>query len=100
MKNRPYGILIATIFTLLFLLFLYNIAEILLLLFIAVLFSLYLSSITDLLQRRFRIPRPAGLLIALFATGAAVTAVGWMLLPALLSQTDALLETLPVQFAK
>lgn len=100
MKNRPYGILIATIFTLLFLLFLYNIAEILLLLFIAVLFSLYLSSITDLLQRRFRIPRPAGLLIALVATGAAVTAVGWMLLPALLSQTDALLETLPVQFAK
>ena len=100
MKNRPYGILIATIFTLLFLLFLYNIAEILLLLFIAVLFSLYLSSITDALQRRFRIPRPAGLLIALLVTGAAVTAVGWMLLPALLSQTDALLETMPVQFAK
>ena len=53
------------ILTLLFLLFLYNIAEILLLLFIAVLFSLYLSSITDLLQRHLRIPRPAGLLIAL-----------------------------------
>jgi len=100
MKNRPYGILIATIFTLLFLLFLYNIAEILLLLFIAVLFSLYLSSITDALQRRFRIPRPLGLVIALAVTGLGVTAVGWMLLPALLSQTDALLEALPVQFAK
>ena len=52
MNKRPYGILIATIFALLFLLFLYNIAEILLLVFIAVLFSLYLSSITDALQRR------------------------------------------------
>ena len=100
MKNRPYGILIATILTLLFLLFVYKIAEILLLLFIAVLFSLYLSSITDALQRRFRIPRQVGLLIALAVTGLAVTAIGWMLLPALLSQTDALLETLPVQFAK
>ncbi|HUF13509.1 MAG TPA: AI-2E family transporter [Longimicrobiales bacterium] len=100
MNKRPYGILIATIFTLLFLLFMYRIAEILLLLFIAVLFSLYLSSITDALQRRFRIPRPAGLLIALSVTALAVVAIGWMLMPALLSQTEALLQTMPVQFAK
>lgn len=100
MKNRPYAILIATIFTLLFLLFLYNIAEILLLLFIAVLFSLYLSSITDALQRRFRVPRPAGLVIALLVTALAVAGIAWMLLPALLSQTDAMLDALPVQFAR
>src|SRR5688500_14625794 len=100
MKNRPYGILIATILTLLFLLFVYNIAEILLLVFIAVLFSLYLSSITDALQRRFRIPRPGGLLIALGFPGLAVFALGYILLPALLSQTDALLHALPIQFAK
>lgn len=100
MKKSPYGILGATILTLLFLLFVYKIAEILLLLFIAVLFSLYLSSITDALQRRFRIPRPAGLLIALAMTGIGVFAIGWMMLPALLSQTDALLTALPVQFAR
>ena len=100
MNKRPYGILIATIFALLFLLFLYNIAEILLLVFIAVLFSLYLSSITDALQRRFRIPRPAGLLIALAMTGLGVFAIGWMMAPALLSQTEALLQALPVQFAR
>lgn len=98
-SKKPYGVLIATIFAILLLLFFYSIAEILLLLFISVLFSLYLSSITDALERRFRVPRRIGILIALVVTGAGVTAIGWMLIPPLLEQTEALLETLPAQLA-
>lgn len=99
-NKKPYGVLIATIFAVLLLLFFYSIAEILLLLFIAVLFALYLSSITDALERRFAVPRRLGILLALLFTGAAVTAMGWMLIPPLLEQTEALLETLPVQLTQ
>lgn len=98
--RRPFGVLIATIFAILLLLFFYSIAEILLLAFIAVLFSLYLGSMTDWLERRFNVPRRAGLAIALLVTMAGATAIGWMLIPPLLEQTQALLETLPVQAAE
>src|SRR5690606_13392785 len=87
--------LIATVFTVLLLLFLYSIAEILLLLFIAILFSLYLSAITDALQQRLHMPRPAGLLLALLLTGVAVFAIGYLIIPPLLIQTQAILQTLP-----
>lgn len=95
-QPRPaYGLLIAAVFAVLLLLFIYNVAEILLLLFIAVLFSLYLGAITDFLQKRFRIPRGAGLGIALLLTLVGVTAVGWLIIPPVLAQTQALLTTLP-----
>lgn len=99
MKNKPYGVLIATIFAILLLLFFYSVAEILLLVFIAVLFSLFLSSITDVLERRLRVPRRVGLLIAVLLTLGAGTAIAWMLIPPLLQQTQALLQALPQQFS-
>ena len=99
MNKKPYGVLIATVFAILLLLFFYSIAEILLLLFIAVLFALYLGAITDALERRFAVPRRLGLGIALLVTMAGVTAIGWMLFPPLLTQTQSLLETLPAQLA-
>ncbi len=68
MNRSRYGTLIATISALLLLLFLYSIAEILLLLFIAVLFSLYLGAITDALQLRFGAPRGLGLFAAVLVT--------------------------------
>ena len=54
----------AAIFSLLLLLFLYSIAEVLLLFFIGVLLSLYLGGVTDMLQRRLSVPRGLGLAIA------------------------------------
>ena len=62
MNRRSHGV-VATISALLLLLFLYSIAEILLLLFIAILFSLYLGAITDTLQVRLGVPRGLGLLL-------------------------------------
>lgn len=97
MNRRPYGVLIATVFTLLLLLFLYSVAEVLLLLFIAVLFAVYLSAITEGLQRRFGIPRPLGLSVALILTLIGVAGLFVLMVPPVLQQTQELIRTLPTQ---
>ncbi|MGH7576380.1 MAG: AI-2E family transporter [Longimicrobiales bacterium] len=96
MNRRPYAILIATIFALLLLLFLYSIAEIVLLLFIAILFSLYLGAITDLLQKRLGMPRGVGLVTGLLLTVIAVVAIGSLIVPPLIAQTEDLIQSLPM----
>ncbi|HEX5521630.1 MAG TPA: hypothetical protein VFX29_08020, partial [Longimicrobiaceae bacterium] len=63
-----WGVPVATIAAILLLLFVYHIADILLLLFIGILFSLFLGAITDHLERRFGVPRRTGLALALLAT--------------------------------
>lgn len=95
MKTKPYSILIATVFTILLLLFLHSIAEILLLLFIAILFSVYLSAITDALQRRLGAPRVVGLLLGLLVTGFGVFGIGYLIVPPVLAQTQSILQTMP-----
>ena len=97
MNRRPYGVLIATVFTLLLLLFLYSVAEVLLLLFIAILFAVYLSAITDGLQRRFGVPRPLGLIIALLLTLVAAAGLLFLMVPPVLEQTQELIKNLPSQ---
>jgi predicted PurR-regulated permease PerM len=61
--------------------FAYSVADILFLLFIALLFSLYLGMISDFLQRRFGLPRPYGILAALLTTGVCVAGLGWLIVP-------------------
>jgi predicted PurR-regulated permease PerM len=99
MNRKPYALLIATIFTLLLLLFLYSIAEVLLLLFIAILFGVFLSAITDSLQRRFSVPRPLGVMIALviFLTG--LTGIIVLIVPPVISQTRDLIGAMPGMMA-
>lgn len=97
MNRKGIGIVVTTIFVLLFLFFLYSIAEILLLLFIAVLFSLYLGAITDTLQRRLSVPRPLGLLLAILLTLAGVTGIVYLILPPVVEQTGELFQQLPTQ---
>ncbi len=93
--RTPYGVLAAAIFAVLFLLFVYSVAETLLLLFIAALISLYLAGVTDFFQRRARLPRPWGLLLAVLLTLAGLVGVGWLIVPPVLAQTQGLLSTLP-----
>lgn len=93
--RSPIGVLTAAIFAILLLLFVYSVAEVLLLVFIAALFSLYLGSVVDFLQDRLRIPRGLGLLVALLFTGVMVTGVGWLVIPPVLIQTQELVATLP-----
>jgi predicted PurR-regulated permease PerM len=93
--RRPLGLLFASVFAILLLLFLYSIAQILLLLFIAILFSLYLGAITDPLQRYTGMPRPLGVAIAVLVTLLAAVGVGWLIVPPLAAQTMELLHALP-----
>ncbi len=94
-SRSPYSLLVAAIFALLLLLFVYSVAEILLLLFIAALFALYLGAITDFLQERSGLPRWMGLSVALLITTVGVVGVVWLIIPPVLEQTYELLEVLP-----
>lgn len=72
-----------------------RIHDLLLVAFIAVLLAVYLSGFTDLLCRYFRIPRGPGLVLALVATLAAVTGIGFLLAPAVAQQTEDLIAAVP-----
>src|SRR5687768_4369160 len=96
-RPSPFAVLTAAVFAVLLLLFVYSVAEVLLLLFVATLFSLYLGGIIDFLQHRYRAPRIAGLLAALVLTALLVTAVGWLVLPPVARQSQALITALPAQ---
>jgi predicted PurR-regulated permease PerM len=96
-RPSPFAVLTAAIFAVLLLWFVYSVAHVLLLLFIAALFALYLGAIIDHLQERHRVPRVLGLLVALVVTAIGVTAVGWLVLPPVARQTQALITALPGQ---
>ena len=98
-NRKGIGVVFSTVFFLLLLLFVYSIAEILLLLFIAVLFSLYLGAITDTLQRRFAIPRPVGLTAAILLTLAGAAGTMYLIVPPVAEQTAELITQLPTQLA-
>lgn len=100
MNRKGIGAVVSVVFLLLLLLFVYSIAEILLLLFIAVLFSLYLGAITDMLQRRFAVPRPLGLLLAILLTTAGMVGIGSLIVPPVAEQTTELITQLPDQLER
>jgi predicted PurR-regulated permease PerM len=100
MTRSAAGVVFSTIFFLLLLLFVYSIAEILLLLFLAVLFSLYLGAITDELQRRLALPRRLGLTLALVLTTGLVAGVAYLMVPPVTEQATELFYTLPRQLER
>lgn len=95
MNRRPYAVLIASLLAVLLLVFLYSIAEVLLLLFIGVLFGIYLSAITDALQKRLAVPRTAGLFIAVLFTLVLTIGVLRLIVPPLVQQTLELIQAMP-----
>ena len=94
-SRSPYGVLGAGLFLILLLLFVYSVAEVLLLLFIAVLFSLYLGDVTGFLQARLRLPRWAALSAAVLLTLVVSTSIGLLIFPPVLEQTQELIGVLP-----
>jgi predicted PurR-regulated permease PerM len=100
MGRRPFPLLVAVVFTFLLLLFLYSIAEVLLLFFIAVLFSIYLSAITDALQERLAVPRTVGLLIAVLVTLVAAVGVVYLIVPPVIQQSQELIQAMPALMAR
>lgn len=75
--------------------FVIRVADVLLLVFLAVLLAFYFSSVTDLLQRRFRLARWAGLTAAVVGTLAALAGIGGLIVPPVIDQTQALIGGLP-----
>ncbi|HEY0037827.1 MAG TPA: AI-2E family transporter, partial [Longimicrobium sp.] len=96
-RPSPFAVLTAAVAAVLLLLFVYSVAQVLLLFFVAALFALYLGSIIGFLEERARLPRAAGLLVALALTGLWAFAVGWLVLPPVARQTQALITALPGQ---
>ena len=79
----------------LLLLFLGRVSEVIVLLFIAALLAVYLSAVTDIMVRRFGLIRPLALTLAIILTLAAVTGVGALILPPLVSQVQEFIGALP-----
>lgn len=97
MGRGRFGVIAATVVALLLLIFAYSVAPVLLLLFIAVLFSLYLGAITDALERHLSVPRPAGVAFAVLLTAFVAAGVAFLIVPPVARQTIGLLTALPAQ---
>lgn len=93
---RRLGITLTSLFVAaLVLLFLSRVAEILILLFIAILLGVYFSAFTDAVVSRTGLRRSLALTLAVIATLAAVVGIGWLIVPPVIEQTQDFLFTLP-----
>jgi predicted PurR-regulated permease PerM len=88
-------ILTATVLTVLLLWLFGTVADVLLLLFIAILLSLYLGAVADLISRHSRLPRKLALLVAVLLSLLAIAGLFWLLVPLVVQQTQALVRVLP-----
>jgi predicted PurR-regulated permease PerM len=75
-------------------------AGVFLLLFIAVLISLYLGAGADLIQRRTGMPRLGAFWATVLITLLAITALFWALVPPVVEQTQSLIRVLPETIVK
>jgi predicted PurR-regulated permease PerM len=77
------------------LLFVWRIAALLLLVFLAVLLAVYLSALTDAVVRWTRVPRPLALTLAIVGTLAAVSGVAVLVAAPVVQQTADLIAAVP-----
>jgi predicted PurR-regulated permease PerM len=90
-------ILASVVLTVLLLWMVGRAADIFLLLFLAILISLYLGAVTDFFERRLKLPRWLAFVLALFGTLGAIIGIVWLLVPPVIAQTQELLTVLPSQ---
>ncbi|MFL5574682.1 MAG: AI-2E family transporter [Gemmatimonadaceae bacterium] len=88
-------ILAGTVITVLLLALFAKAADVFLLLFLAILISLYLGAVTDFLASRFRLPARAAIALAVAGTLAAVAGLLYLLVPPVIEQTQSLITVLP-----
>ena len=88
-------ILTATVLTILLLLLVKTVANVLVLLFLGILISLYLRALAGLIERRLHVPDPFAYIAALSITVAGVVILVWVLVPPVIEQTQQLLIGLP-----
>ena len=85
----------ATVITVLLIWLFYKVADVLLLLFIAVLMSLFFGSVTNFIVARLAVPRPLAFTAAVLLTLGAVYGLGALLVPPVVEQTQQLFSVLP-----
>jgi predicted PurR-regulated permease PerM len=88
-------ILAATVLTVLGLWLFGKVAHVLILLFIGLLLSLYLRAVAGWLERRLHVPDHLAFAMSLLLSLAGVVAIFWILVPPVITQTQALIKVLP-----
>jgi predicted PurR-regulated permease PerM len=88
-------ILTATVLTVLLLWLVGHVADVLVLLLLAILISLYLGAVTDFFSNRLRLPRPWALALSVVVTLIAVGGLLYLLVPPIVEQTRQLVQVLP-----
>jgi predicted PurR-regulated permease PerM len=88
-------ILTATVLTVLGIWLFGRVAQVLILLFIGVLISLYLRAVAGWFERRWRFPERLAFTTSLLLSLAGVVAIFWILVPPVIEQTQALVKVLP-----
>src|SRR5437660_12544731 len=88
-------VLAGTVFTVLVLWLFKEAADVFLLLFVAVLFSLYLGSVRDQFVRRLKFPPRLAFLAALLLTLGGMVGLFALLVPPVVAQTQQLVRLLP-----
>jgi len=91
-------ILTATVLTVLLLWLVKSVAQVFLLLFIGILLSLYLGALAEWLEERLKFPPTVAFLSAVLGSVAALVVLGLILVPPVVSQTEALIRSLPLYF--
>lgn len=92
-------VLAATVLTVLLLWLGGKASHVLLLLFLAILVSLYLGAVADFISRRTRLPKQWAFLAALALTLGALTGLIMLLVPPIMQQTQSLIKVLPATLA-
>lgn len=90
-------LLVTAVAIILALLFIYLAWELLLLLFLSILFAVYLSALTDWFQTKLGLPRPFGISASLLLTIVGFGGVGVLLIPNLTGQAAGLIAVLPAR---
>jgi predicted PurR-regulated permease PerM len=91
--------LTAVVLTILLLWMVGKAAQVFLLLFLAILISLYLGAVADLLHRRIHAPRRLAVFLAVLLSTGGVALLFWILVPPVVEQTQQLIGALPRHIA-
>ena len=94
-RFRYAPILTATVLTVLGLWLFKSVAQVFLLLFLGILISLYLGAVAGFVERKSRMPSGAAFAIAVVGSLGALVLLGWILIPPVVTQTQALINALP-----
>lgn len=94
-KTRFGPILAATVLTILLLWLFLEASHVVVLLFLAILISLYLGATADFFSQRLHLPRRSALPLAIIVSVAALIGLFWLLVPPVVQQTQALFTVLP-----